>query len=82
LEFEPLDFRSRSSYVGFDFSRGCVVGFLGGQIDEFPGVAQAPLEPVQADDHLFQPGAFLAEILGAIGLVPNAGLFEFAGYFL
>jgi hypothetical protein len=31
---------------------------------------------------LFQPGAFLAEILSAIGIIPNAGLFEFAAYFL
>jgi len=31
---------------------------------------------------LFELGALLAEILGAIGIVPNAGLFELAGYFL
>jgi len=31
---------------------------------------------------LLQLGALLAEILGAVGIVPNAGLFEFARYFL
>jgi hypothetical protein len=31
---------------------------------------------------VFQLGALLAELLGAIRVVPDAGLFELAGYFL
>jgi hypothetical protein len=31
---------------------------------------------------MFQLGAFLAELLGSIRVVPDAGLFELAGYFL
>jgi hypothetical protein len=75
LEFEPLDFAGRSIDVGFDLLGGAVIGFLGGQLDQFAGVAQGPREPVQSADNLFQPGALLAEILSAIGIIPNAGLF-------
>jgi hypothetical protein len=31
---------------------------------------------------LFKPGAFLAELLRPIRVVPDAGLFELASYFL
>jgi hypothetical protein len=31
---------------------------------------------------LFEPGPFLAELLSPIRVVPNARLFELAGYFL
>jgi hypothetical protein len=82
LEFEPFDFGSRSIYVGFDFLRGGVVGFLGSQVDEFGSVAQTACQTVQSDDYLFEFGALLAEFLGAFGVVPNSRLFQFPGYFL
>jgi hypothetical protein len=37
---------------------------------------------MQAADHLLELGAFLAELLGTIRVVPDAGLFELANYFL
>jgi hypothetical protein len=37
---------------------------------------------IQAVDHLFEPRAFLAEILRAFRVIPDAGLLEFANYFL
>ena len=40
------------------------------------------LEAIQAAHHLLELGAFLAELLGAIRVVPDAGLFELADYFL
>jgi hypothetical protein len=39
-------------------------------------------EAIQRPDHLFELGALTAEFLGAVGVVPDSGLFEFAGYFL
>jgi hypothetical protein len=37
---------------------------------------------VQADHDLLKFGAFLAQFLRALRVVPDARLFEFAGYFL
>jgi hypothetical protein len=37
---------------------------------------------IEAVDDLLELGAFSAEILRALGIVPNAGLLELAGYFL
>jgi hypothetical protein len=40
------------------------------------------LEAIQAADDLLELGAFLPQLLSAIGVVPNAGLLELAFYFL
>ena len=37
---------------------------------------------IQADDDLLEFGAFLAQFLRALRLVPDARLLEFSGYFL
>jgi hypothetical protein len=37
---------------------------------------------VQVGDHGLELGPLLAEFLGALRVVPDAGLLEFAGYFL
>jgi hypothetical protein len=37
---------------------------------------------IQTHHDLFEFGAFLAELLRALRVVPNAGLLEFPGYFL
>ncbi len=58
------------------------VAFLGGQLQKLAGIAQAARQPVQAGDDLFEFGALPAEILRALGVVPDTGLLEFAGYFL
>ncbi len=82
LELELLDLLGQPLHVVFDF-RGCgIVGLRGGQLQEFGGIAQGSPEPVQTADHLFQLGAFLAEFLGALRVVPDARLLEFALYFL
>jgi hypothetical protein len=44
--------------------------------------AVAALETIQTADHRFELGALLAEFLGAIRYVPDAGLLEFPLYFL
>jgi hypothetical protein len=40
------------------------------------------LEAIQAAYDLLELGAFLPQLLSAIGVVPNAGLLELAFYFL
>jgi hypothetical protein len=39
-------------------------------------------ETVEAPHHLFELGTLASEFLGPVRVVPDAGLFELAGYFL
>ena len=69
-------------HVCLYFPDGPQIRFFGGQIQKVRGIAQGTLEPVQAPDYLLQLGALLTEFLGALRIVPNAGLLELALYFL
>jgi len=75
LELELLDLEPQSVHVRLDSLHGAVVTLGDRKIEQFCRVRQAARQSVQAADHLFQLGAFLAEILRALGSVPNAGLF-------
>jgi hypothetical protein len=52
------------------------------QIQQFGGIGQAAAEPIEAANDLFELGAFLSQLLSAVGVAPNTGLFELALYFL
>ena len=56
--------------------------FLGGQLQNLAGIAQAERQPVQTGDDLLEFRALPAQFLRALGVVPDSGLLEFAGYFL
>ncbi len=58
------------------------IRLFGGHLQELARIAQAARQAVETVDHLFEPGAFLAEILRAFRVVPDAGLLELANYFL
>jgi len=77
-----LDLGRKCGHIGLDLSCGAQVGLLGGDLQQLRGVAKAPAQPIQAGDDLFEFRALPAEVLGAIRIVPDAGLLEFAGYFL
>jgi hypothetical protein len=68
--------------IGFDFCRRAGVGLGFGEFQKFRAVMQTVGELVERADDLLEPGAFLAELLRAIRVVPDARLLEFAGYFL
>ena len=55
---------------------------LGRQFQQLAGIAQAARQAIQTVDDLLEFRAFLAELLGAIRVVPDAGLLELASYFL
>jgi hypothetical protein len=82
LEFKLLDFEGQTADVRLDLQQRAGVRLFRGQVQQFRGVAQGASQPVQAADDLFEFGAFLAQFLCAIRVVPNAGLFELALYFL
>ena len=58
------------------------IAFLGREIEQLARVLEPAREPIQAADDLLEFGAFPSEFLRTLRVVPNAGLFEFAGYFL
>jgi hypothetical protein len=82
LEFELFNLPRQPRDVRFDFLGGAGIGLGGGQIQQFRRVAQRALEAIQAADDLLELGPFLPEFLGALRDVPDAGLLEFALYFL
>jgi hypothetical protein len=82
LEFELFDFQGQARDVGFDFLDGRSIRLGSGKIEELCCVAERTLEAIQAADNLLELGPFPAEFLGAVRGVPDAGLLEFALYFL
>jgi hypothetical protein len=77
-----FDLQAQAIDVGLDFLGCPSIRLIGGQIQEFRCIAQGALEAIQAAYDLLELGAFLPQLLSAIRVVPNAGLFELALYFL
>jgi hypothetical protein len=82
LEFEALDFLSEPLGVAFDFVDRARVALGLGEFQKFRTVAQAAVELIESADDLFELGAFLAEFLSPLRVVPDLGLLEFPRYFL
>jgi hypothetical protein len=77
-----FDLQAQAVDVSLDFLGCPSIRLIGGQLEEFRRIAQGALEAIQAAYDLLELGAFLAELLSAIWVVPNAGLLELALYFL
>ena len=82
LEFQLFYFQTQAIDVSLDLFGCAGIRLFGGQFQELRRVAQGALESIQAADDLFELGTFLPQLLGAIRVVPNAGLLELALYFL
>jgi hypothetical protein len=82
LKFECFDLEAQTINVGLDFLCGPGIRLFGGHLQEFRGIAQRALEAIQAAYDLLELGPLPAEFLSAIRVVPDAGLFELALYFL
>jgi len=82
LELETLHLGGQSPRIGFDLPGSACIGFLGRQFRKLTRIAQPARQLIQTRDDLLELRALPAKILRAIRVVPNAGLFELAGYFL
>jgi hypothetical protein len=82
LELEPLHFRGESGGVAFDFDGGPRIRLLRRKFEQLARLAQPPGDPVQTLNDAFQLRPLPPEFLGAVGIVPNTGLFEFPSYLL
>jgi hypothetical protein len=81
-ELEPFHIACQRPRIRFDPVGGARVGFRRGHLQELAGVAQAARQAIQTVDDLFEFGALPAEFLGALRVIPDSGLLEFAVYFL
>jgi hypothetical protein len=74
LELELLDLEPESVHVRFDSLDGALIALADREVKQFRRVAQAARQTIDAAHNMLELGAFLAEILGALGTIPNAGL--------
>jgi len=82
LELQAFHFRGESSGVPFDFVGRPGIGLVGRDLQQLSRVAQPPADPVQTLNDALQLRSLPSQFLGAVSIVPDAGLFEFPGYFL
>jgi hypothetical protein len=82
LELEAFHFRGESGGVPFDFVGRPDIGLVGRELQQLSRVAQPPADPVQTLNDALQLRPLPSQFLGAVSIVPDAGLFEFPGYFL
>ena len=82
LELQLLDGNGVLLDIGHDRVEGVLVAFHFGEIEELAGVLQGLLKIADADHDLLQLGAFAAELLGVLRVVPDVRAFQLAGHFL
>jgi hypothetical protein len=82
LEFQLFDVRSQTVDVIGD-SGGSALVLLGfGQFEQLARAGKAVAERADAIDDPVERRALLAELLGALGVVPDVRVFQLASYFL
>ena len=82
LELEALDVLVQAVGVRLDLADCAEIALTGRQVQQLAGIRKTLGETIDGADDRFQPGALPTEFLRAFRLVPDAGLFEFARYFL
>ena len=82
MEFEFFDVRGQAVDVCRNGDSRAFV-FLGfRQFEQLACTGKAIAERADAVDDPVERRAFLAELLGALGVVPDVRIFQLAGYFL
>ena len=76
-ELEACNLLLESAEIGGQLVDRVLVAFFQRHFEQLAGVTEAGLQLVEADNHVFQLRAFLPERLGAPGIVPYIGFFEF-----
>jgi hypothetical protein len=76
LELELGDGALELFDVALDSARGSLVLLGFGEPEQLTGVGEPLPQLVARADDRFEPGALAAELLGALGVVPDRRLFE------
>jgi hypothetical protein len=82
LEFEALDVLVQAVRIRLDLPDGAEVALARGELQQLAGIGDGARQPIEAADDVFQFGALPAKFLRPLGLVPDAGLLQFARDFL
>jgi hypothetical protein len=59
----------------------CLIFFFGGHLQQIAGIDQTAVEVVERVDDQRQGGAFAAQILRVLGVIPDVRVFQLAVYF-
>jgi hypothetical protein len=82
LELQAFHFRGNGGGVPFDLVGRPGIGLFGREFQQFSRIAQPTADAVQTLNDVLQLRSLAPQFLGAFSIVPDAGLFEFPGYFL
>ena len=82
LEFEALDINVQAVGIRLDIPDRTQIALPRGHLEQLAGVRNAAGQSIEAADDVFQLRPFASEFLRTIGLVPDAGLLQFARDFL
>jgi len=80
-ELEAGDASLQRRDVGLDADDRLLVFLGAGEFEQFSGVVQALIDVAQRDDYAFEGFLFLAQVLGALGIVPDFRVFQGAADF-
>ena len=74
-EFQALNHFGQALRVGLNHQQPGFVALFARHLKQLRVIRQVPREPVQRQHHAFQRLFFFAQLLGALRVVPDAGIF-------
>jgi hypothetical protein len=80
-KFKAADLLFETADIAFDADQGFFVILAAGEFEQFGGIRQFLVDVDQRQYDAFQQFLFLAQFLGALGVVPDLGIFEIAVQF-
>jgi hypothetical protein len=80
-KFKAADLLLEAADIAFDADQGFFVILAAGKLEQFGGIGQLLVDIDQRQYDAFQQFLLLAQFLGALGVVPDLGIFEIAVQF-
>lgn len=81
MEFERIDVLGKAIDVVDHRRHRIIVAFRRRQLQQFVRVIKTVVDAIEAFDKFGQARAFAAQILRALRVVPDVGVFQLAAYF-
>lgn len=75
-EFHRLDLLLQCMGIGFDREQRVFVVFFACHVQQVAGITQSAADVRQRVDNIFERFFFFAQVLGALGVVPDCGIFQ------
>jgi hypothetical protein len=74
LELELFDVAAQAQHIVLDFLCRAQIALGRDELEQLARIGEPARQAIQATDDILEFGALLAEFLGALGQIPNAGL--------